>query len=433
MSDSVIKVENLSKLYRLGSVGTGTIASDINRWWHQIRGKEDPYAKIGETNDRTEKSASGYVWALKDINFEVKQGEILGIIGKNGAGKSTLLKILSQITRPTSGEIKIKGRVASLLEVGTGFHGDLSGRENIYINGAVLGMNRKEIDKKLDEIIDFSGCERYIDTPVKRYSSGMTVRLGFAVAAHLEPDILIVDEVLAVGDVEFQKKSLGKMNDVAQSGRTVLFVSHNMASMEMLSSRGLLLSKGSIHLDASIDEAIDSYLNLSNVEQSIQGNQVSFKNHPNRWKNLNREVELTYCKFNEHLGHDSTKLLVGKKNLLKIGYKKNQDTGNNSVIFSIKFVSNKGELVSYLTSEVSGREFRSLPDEGAISCVIPKLPLLPGRYRIDFQTRIQRLKSDIIESAITVDVFGDSYFESGIIPDNLLGHVFMDQEWIQES
>src|SRR5437899_7763575 len=223
---TVIKVENISKLYRLGEVGTGTLSHDFNRWWHKVRGKEDPYLKIGETNDRTVKGGSDYVWALKDISFEVKQGEVLGIIGRNGAGKSTLLKILSRVTTPTSGRIKLKGRIASLLEVGTGFNPDLTGRENIYLNGAILGMRRSEIASKFDEIVAFAEVDRYIDTPVKRYSSGMYVRLAFAVAAHLEPEILIVDEVLAVGDSEFQKKCIGKIHQVTIEGRTVLLDSH---------------------------------------------------------------------------------------------------------------------------------------------------------------------------------------------------------------
>ena len=225
---TVIKVESLSKQYRLGQVGTGALSHDINRAWHRLRGKEDPYLRIGETNDRSTTGGSDYVWALKDINFEVHQGEVLGIIGRNGAGKSTLLKILSRTTAPTTGSIKVKGRIASLLEVGTGFHPELSGRDNIFLNGAILGMTRQEIKSKFDEIVDFAGVERYIDTPVKRYSSGMYVRLAFAVAAHLEPEILVVDEVLALGDAEFQKKALGKMKDVSENeGRTVLFVSHN--------------------------------------------------------------------------------------------------------------------------------------------------------------------------------------------------------------
>jgi lipopolysaccharide transport system ATP-binding protein len=255
-----IKVENLSKQYRLGQIGTGTISHDLNRFWAQIRGKEDPYSQIGSANDRTQKASSDYVWALKDINFEIEQGDAVGIIGRNGAGKSTLLKILSRTTLPTTGSVKMKGRIASLLEVGTGFHPEMTGRENIYQNGAILGMTRHEITRKFDEIVDFSGCEAYIDTPVKRYSSGMYVRLAFAVAAHLESEILIVDEVLAVGDAEFQKKCLGKMNDVAKGeGRTVLFVSHNMAAVKQLCSRGILLTNGYLVLDGSTTDVIDKY------------------------------------------------------------------------------------------------------------------------------------------------------------------------------
>ena len=258
---TVIKVENLSKQYRLGTVGTGSFAHDVNRSWHRLRGKEDPYLKIGEENDRTQKGSSEYVWALKDINFEVKHGEVLGIIGRNGAGKSTLLKILSRTTSPTTGSVKIKGRVASLLEVGTGFHPELSGRENIFLNGAILGMTRHEIKSKFDEIVDFAGVERYIDTPVKRYSSGMYVRLAFGVAAHLEPEILIVDEVLAVGDAEFQKKALGKMKDVStKEGRTVLFVSHNMAAVKQLCNNCLILRNGLKAELGEVSSTISKYI-----------------------------------------------------------------------------------------------------------------------------------------------------------------------------
>jgi lipopolysaccharide transport system ATP-binding protein len=275
MSNIILKVENLSKQYRLGLVGTGTLSHDLNRWWHNFRGKEDPYLKIGDINDRSKKGSSDYVWALKDINFEVQQGEVLGIIGKNGAGKSTLLKILSKITAPTTGSVKFNGRIASLLEVGTGFHGEMTGRENIFLNGAILGMTKKEITDKLDEIIEFSGCERYIDTPVKRYSSGMTVRLAFAVAAFLEPDILIIDEVLAVGDAEFQKKAIGKMQEISKGeGRTVLFVSHNMAAVKSLCTRGIVLENGGIVFDGKTEDALVFYQksndNISNyfIEKS---------------------------------------------------------------------------------------------------------------------------------------------------------------------
>ena len=261
MSDVAIKVEELGKLYRLGEIGTGTLSHDLNRAWARLRGKEDPFAKIGETNDRTTKGGSDFVWSLKDVNFEVKQGEVLGIIGRNGAGKSTLLKILSKVTAPTTGRVKVRGRVASLLEVGTGFHPELTGRENIFLNGAILGMTKAEIRSKFDEIVDFSGVERYIDTPVKRYSSGMYVRLAFAVAAFLEPEILIVDEVLAVGDAEFQKKCLGRMKDVSENdGRTILFVSHNMGAVSQLCTRGLLMRFGGIFAEGSVDTVMNHYL-----------------------------------------------------------------------------------------------------------------------------------------------------------------------------
>ena len=266
----ILKIENLSKQYRLGLVGLGSISDDLKRWWYKIRGKEDPFLKIGESNDRTLKGDSEYVWALQDINFEVKRGEVLGIIGKNGAGKSTLLKILSKVTGPTTGSIKSNGRIASLLEVGTGFHPEMTGRENIYLNGAILGMTKKEIASKIDEIIDFSGCERYIDTPTKRYSSGMKVRLAFAVAAHLEPDILIVDEVLAVGDAEFQKKAIGKMKSISEEGgRTVLFVSHNMASVQDLCTRVIILEQGNLTFGGGVQEGINTYLNSNNVSEGF--------------------------------------------------------------------------------------------------------------------------------------------------------------------
>jgi lipopolysaccharide transport system ATP-binding protein len=260
MAQEIIQVEGLSKMYRLGEINTGTLSHDLNRWWSRLRGKDDPYQKLAEVNDRTTKGSTGYVWSLKDINFSVKEGEVFGIIGKNGAGKSTLLKIMSKITKPSRGSIYLDGRIASLLEVGTGFHPDLSGRENVFLNGAILGMRKHEIKKRFDEIVDFSGIERYIDTPVKRYSSGMFVRLAFAVAAHLEPEILIIDEVLAVGDAEFQEKCLGKMKDVSQKqGRTVLFVSHNMAAIKQLCHSALLLEKGTVKMVDQVEKVMEVY------------------------------------------------------------------------------------------------------------------------------------------------------------------------------
>ncbi len=267
MSNIVLQVENLYKQYRLGLTGAGSLRDDVGRLWAKIRGKEDPTLKIGEANNR-ETIEGEYVWALQDINFEVKQGEVLGIIGKNGAGKSTLLKILSKVTAPTKGNIKVRGRIASLLEVGTGFHPELTGRENIFLNGAILGMTKNDIRRKFDEIVEFSGIGKYIDTPVKRYSSGMYVRLAFAVAAHLEPEILIIDEVLAVGDAEFQKKCLGKMKDVAGEGRTVLFVSHNMGAVRGLCDRGLLMKNGKLEADGEVNKVISLYTQAINTNNS---------------------------------------------------------------------------------------------------------------------------------------------------------------------
>jgi lipopolysaccharide transport system ATP-binding protein len=328
--DIILKAENISKQYRLGQVGTGTISHDLNRWWHQARGKENPYLKIGDTNDRATKGQSDYVWALQDINFEVERGEVLGIIGKNGAGKSTLLKILSKVTAPTTGSIKSRGRIASLLEVGTGFNGEMTGRENIFLNGAILGMTKKEIASKIDEIIDFSGCERYIDTPVKRYSSGMTVRLAFAVAAFLEPEILVIDEVLAVGDAEFQKKAIGKMQDISRNGgRTVLFVSHNMAAVKQLCTRGIVLENGKVVLVGGIDEVVNFYINDSNAET------VNIKD--------------LICKENSNIEIDSIKINGSDKNNIIINSDKNE------LIINIQ-----GELKEDISFEIEARFYDAL-------------------------------------------------------------------------
>lgn len=324
MSDIAIKVENLGKLYRLGEVGTGTLSHDLNRWMARIRGKEDPFAKIGESNDRTKKGGSDYVWALKNISFEVKQGDVLGIIGRNGAGKSTLLKLLSKVTQPSEGQIKVRGRIASLLEVGTGFHPELTGRENIFLNGAILGMTKAEIRAKFDEIVDFAGVERYIDTPVKRYSSGMYVRLAFAVAAFLEPEILIVDEVLAVGDAEFQKKCLGRMKDVSvNDGRTVLFVSHNMAAVKQLCTTGIVMRHGGLVFDGNAIEAVNYYQNAHDTNSYFEhsgpveeapGNQniriLKFCVNPLHGEVLSIssgvEFELEFYNYKENISLDTT-------------------------------------------------------------------------------------------------------------------------------
>ena len=320
---TAIKIENVSKQYRLGVISTGTLSHDLNRWWTtNVLRREDPYLKIGETNDRASKGNSEYVWALKDINMEIEQGDVVGIIGKNGAGKSTLLKLLSRVTKPTTGTIKYRGRIASLLEVGTGFHPEMTGRENIYMNGAIMGMTRAEITRKLDEIVDFSGCERYIDTPVKRYSSGMTVRLGFAIAAHLDPEILVVDEVLAVGDAEFQKKAIGKMQDVSKGeGRTVLFVSHNMASIRDLCHNGILLSNGLIKTQGAINNVIDDYLYLS---KAIASKIVFDEEHAPGSKNI--KIRAVY--FINEEGNEISVAYINQKFGLHVEYEVLQETGN---------------------------------------------------------------------------------------------------------
>lgn len=321
MSETVLKIENLSKQYRLGLIGTGTLSHDFNRWWHKVRRKDDPYLKVGDANDRTIKAESDYVWALRDINFEVKKGEVLGIIGKNGAGKSTLLKILSKVTGPTSGRILAKGRIASLLEVGTGFHPELTGKENIYLNGAILGMSRQEIKNKFDEIVAFSGVERYINTPVKRYSSGMYVRLAFAVAAHLDSEILIVDEVLAVGDIEFQKKCLGKMEEIGNAGSTVLFVSHNMSSIRAMCTSAIYMENGEIVAHGNTSEMINLY------------------NHSFDKKNFNAETELKNSasrRGNGDARFSSIKLLNTKGNATDVF--RDEDT---EAILRFSIVANK--------------------------------------------------------------------------------------------
>ena len=366
---SVIKVENLSKQYRLGQVGTGALAHDVNRWWHRIRGKEDPYLKIGESNDRSTKGESEYVWALKDINFEVQQGEVLGIIGRNGAGKSTLLKILSRTTAPTTGNIKIKGRVASLLEVGTGFHPDLSGRENIYLNGAILGMTRHEIKRKFDEIVDFAGVERYIDTPVKRYSSGMYVRLAFAVAAHLESEILIVDEVLAVGDAEFQKKCLGKMKDVSgKEGRTVLFVSHNMASIKALCNKGVLLENGKTKLVSNTENVVKNYLGSDKDYLNYKKTNTLFDGF--------ELIDLAVANYGKHINES---IYRDKEICFTFNYNNFQNV--EGLYFNIKIKDEEGR---YIITTVSN-DTKSIVDKGSGQAVmkIPSGFFNEGQYFVD--------------------------------------------------
>jgi len=370
---TVIKVENLGKQYNLAQVGTGTVTHDINRWWHKVRGKEDPYLKVGETNDRTKKGNSNLVWALKDINFEVKQGEVLGIIGKNGAGKSTLLKILSRVTAPTVGNIKVKGRIAALLEVGTGFNPELTGRENIFLNGAILGMTKQEIKTKFDEIVDFSGVERYIDTPVKRYSSGMYVRLAFAVAAHLEPEILIVDEVLAVGDAEFQKKCLGKMKDVSGQGRTVLFVSHNMPSIKTLCTKGLYLEHGTVKYDGSIDQTIAKYFDSDAILLKEKG--IIPDNFPRINTGQAKIKEISILDDNDKI---SDEVFFNESFKLRITIDIFKEI--SEVIMDVKVVSKEGIVISYSINSLNLKNTYTLKAGISVFETIIKNVFQPGFY-----------------------------------------------------
>lgn len=416
--DIILKVENLSKQYRLGTVGTGTLSHDLNRWWHAIRGKEDPYLKIGDTNDRSSKGTSDYVWALKDINFEVKAGEVLGIIGKNGAGKSTLLKILSKVTAPTTGAIKSRGRMASLLEVGTGFNPELTGRENIYLNGAILGMTKKEITSKLDEIIEFSGCERYIDTPTKRYSSGMTVRLAFAVAAFLEPEILVVDEVLAVGDAEFQKKAIGKMQDISrEGGRTVLFVSHNMAAVKSLCSRGIVLENGGVVFAGDADSAVNYY--LSNSSQLMD---TSLADRTDReGSGLLKVIGIDLL---NDKGIKVDQIISGS--YLKIRLNLNDLLG--TIDYSKLFIGigindlEENRVLSFLSDEMGTNFSQMDPEKKFIDIEIPLLNLRSNNYILSFQINLgstsQKDLIDKLEKAIEIDILPGDFWKSGKLNRN---------------
>lgn len=376
MGEVVLKVENLSKIYRLGEVGTGTISHDLNRWWAKMRGKEDPTSLIGQENDRSKAATSDFVYALNDVSFEVKQGEVLGIIGKNGAGKSTLLKLISKITAPTKGSIKAKGRIASLLEVGTGMHPEMTARENIYLNGAILGMQKWEIKKKFDEIIDFAGCRMYVDTPVKRFSSGMRVRLGFAVAAFLEPEILIVDEVLAVGDAEFQKKAIGKMKDVSSSGgRTVLFVSHNMKSIKNLCENSILLDKGQISFIGKTDKTIEKYFNSSITINSKP--EVNYKYQEGKRFQISKirllDSELkTKSTFNSN-----------EKIILQISYLFNENVAKTNLTVVIK--NGEGEIVFFIDQADSKLSyFNAKIGLYTFQLEIPNPLLKDGEYFLSF-------------------------------------------------
>jgi lipopolysaccharide transport system ATP-binding protein len=416
MSVTVIKVENLGKQYRLGQIGTGTLSHDLNRTWHKIRGKEDPYLKVGVVNDRTVKGDGNIVWALQDINFRVNQGEVLGIIGKNGAGKSTLLKVLSQITSPTVGSVKVKGRIAALLEVGTGFHPELTGKENIFLNGAILGMTKSEIKSKFDEIVEFSGVEKYIDTPVKRYSSGMMVRLGFAVAAHLEPEILIVDEVLAVGDLEFQKKCLGKMKDVSEQGRTVLFVSHNMNAMQQLCTKGILIANGQLAMEGPIDAVVSHYIGIAKQGSFSSGN------HARRG---NKSVLFSDFYLSDAAGNKIDSMIMGNDIYLNAVLERKAEVKSVDVSFTIR--NAMGEAITHVQNMDNEFSIPSDFDRIALRIKLSSILFVPDTYFISVWTGCNSDAYDIIENCVHFEVMNNPDFNRIIFPHNI--KVFVNSEW----
>lgn len=418
MSNITLSVENLTKRYDLGVIGTGTLSRDINRWWARLRGQPDPYTRIGKS-DPFERFGES-ILALDDVSFTVAQGEALGIIGANGAGKSTLLKILSRVTAPTSGVVKVKGRIGSLLEVGTGFHPELTGRENVYLNGAILGMRKDEVDSKFDEIIEFSGVEKFIDTPVKRYSSGMYVRLAFAVAAHLDPEILVVDEVLAVGDAEFQKKCLGKMGDVADEGRTVLFVSHNMGAIKNLCQNAFLLDSGKIINQGSSDRVINTYL-------SSMKNNLGTSNHNNR--SGNGPFRFTHTWLEDNSGNEVNSVEIGEPFSIIAEYSINSGIDFDDPSISIVIKNSYGSYISQLWNQAAGFSWKSLPTNGKIICRIPRCSFAEGVYSFDIKFKNNYITQDYIKDAGSFEVIWGDFFGTGQLPRKKYSSFLMEQIW----
>lgn len=409
---NAIEFENISKQYKLGYISSKTLSQDLNRWWamHVLR-KEDPMLKIGSVNNRAEKADSDYVWALRDITFNVEQGDVVGIIGKNGAGKSTLLKLLSRVTAPTTGEIRVRGRIASLLEVGTGFHLELTGRENIYMNGSIMGMTKAEIKRKFDEIVDFAGVERYVDTPVKRYSSGMLVRLGFAVAAHLDPEILVVDEVLAVGDAEFQKKAIGKMQDVSQGeGRTVLFVSHNMASIRALCNNGILLENGKVVYTGNVGDVVDRYMT-----EQLSGDKVD----------RSGSGEVTFSDYS--LSTDSIVLGDDLRVDFTLHFNKQYFS---ELLVTVCIFNEKMEPIVQAMNTDDNVEMPKLEDGTArMSCVFKGFNLAPGRYYINLWVGTMAACFDEIRSCMTFYVEQGTTFIHRPIPYHQAFKTVLPTRW----
>lgn len=424
---TALEFNDVSKLYHLGKINSRYFSDEFSRWWTmKVCRKEDPFLSIDPINDLNAKGESDYVWALKDINFKVEQGDVVGIIGKNGAGKSTLLKILSKITSPTTGTIKINGRIGSLLEVGTGFHSEMTGRENIFLNGAILGMRRQEIAKKLDEIVDFSGCERYIDTPVKRYSSGMKTRLGFAVAAHLEPEILVVDEVLAVGDIEFREKAIDKMRELSRTeGRTVLFVSHSIPSIRKLCKTGVVLKNGRMDYLGNIDGAIDHYLMRNQVVEP----DAAFPQATERGGNGN--LRFKHIRLLSKSGVERSVFEVGEECVIEVGYQATEalKVCNQSRITVSIMPSSTKQVVAWLSSSMFADKIDA--NSTKMQFRIPQLMLTEGIYNVKLYASMNSETADEIFDAAQLEVVYHDYFSTGKVPIkdfSVVGHTFLDYD-----
>ena len=425
MSDIVIHAHNLGKKYTIGhqaANGPYTALRDVvmqqaRSLWHKTRDLVQGQPLIqGDTLEE--------VWALKEVSFDIRRGEAVGIIGRNGAGKSTLLKILSRITAPSTGRVTIKGQVASLLEVGTGFHPELTGRENIYLNGAILGMTRAEIKRKFDEIVAFAEVEQYLDTPVKRYSSGMYVRLAFAVAAHLEPEILIVDEVLAVGDAAFQKKCLGKMSEVAKKERTVLFVSHNMAAVSALCAKAIVLNKGWMDCPLRpVGDAIQQYWRQVN-----DVTQTRLEERQDRQGD--GKIRITHFAAFDEEGNEQELLVSGQYVRLCIYYTclTNQDPKN--IIAAISITARTGEFITMLCNHLASEAFDVIAPQGVIACIVKKLPLAPGSYTLNLTIRQNNIIQDWIQEAVIMTVEGGDFYGTGRLPPPTHGGVLFEQSWL---
>ncbi len=421
MSNTVLQIKDLSKRYRLGQINTGTLSHDLGEWLHN---KFNNNQRNREEHSIKQVMPDDHIWALKDINLEIEHGEILGIIGRNGAGKSTLLKIISRITTPTEGQVKVKGKIASLLEVGTGMHPEMTARENIYLNGAILGMSKKEVTDKFDGIIDFADCEQFIDTPIKRFSSGMRVKLGFAVAAFLEPDILIVDEVLAVGDHDFQKKAVRKIKQItADEGRTILFVSHNMAAVKSMCSKCLLLEKGKIITAGSTEDVIETYRTSGVL------NKIPLSGRKDR--KGGGQIRFTGVSF-----HSNNKALNGQSVIsnediqINIDYKSLAGNDLDNVHFSVSVKDQYEHLLFSCATRHVGEKFSSLKPDGTVQLEITSLPLVPGNYLLDLFCKVNETVADHVLNAVEFEVLDNDIYGTGIVPDRVKhGPVFVTHNW----